>query len=398
MKHALRALVAVIVFGHYANAALLSVNTASRQASLGAYQTLYAPTTYVPTGWTSTGPSDPGTTSAAFQNAVITRVNYYRTMAGVPAITNNATFTLQAQAAAHLISANNRSSHSPTSDWLYYSADARTGAQRSNLYLGSSGIAAIDGYMRGPGSTNFSVGHRRWVLNPPAKQFGVGDVPATTGRSQANALYVVDVASNAPQPATRDGFVAWPPPGYVPYNVTFPRWHFSKQGVDFAAATVSLTLGGVPVPAAVIATGTENLLGYISFNVNNLSDFASFPKPTVDQPYQVTIRNARVNGVAQTFTYGVTLFDPVTFAGDYNFDGVVNAADYTTIRDGIGTRYTQADLETWRTTYGTRAASTALATAVSIPEPATGFLAPVGLLLAAFAVRPTRRPRPASRA
>ncbi len=393
MKHFLRALVVVIVVGHYANAALLSVNTSSRQDSLAAYYNLYAPTTYVPTGWTTTGLSDPGTTSAAFQNAVITRVNYYRTMAGVPAITHNATYTQRAQAAAHLISANNRSSHNPTSDWLYYTTTALQGAQRSNLYLGSSGIAAIDGYMRGPGSTNFSVGHRRWVLNPPAKQFGVGDVSATTGRAQANALYVVDVASNAPHPATRDGYVAWPPPGYVPYNVVFPRWHFSKQGVDFSAATVSLTLGGLTVPAAVIARGTENLMGYLSFNVNNLSDFATFPKPTADQRYRVTIQNARVNGVAQTFSYNVTLFDPVTIAGDYNFDGVVNAADYTTIRDGLGTRYTQADLATWRASYGDRASTTA----VAVPEPSGLGLA----LLAAAAAAPARRRTatgPASRA
>lgn len=366
-------------------AALLSVNTASRQASLAAYQTLYAPTTYVPTGWTSTGPSDPGTTSAAFQNAVITRVNYYRTMAGVPAITHNATYTQRAQAAAHLISANNRSSHNPTSDWLYFSTTAQQGAARSNLFLGLNGIAAIDSYMRDPGADNKTVGHRRWILNPPAKQFGVGDVSASGTRKQANALYVIDVPSNAAQPATRDGFVAWPPPGYVPYNVATTRWHFSKAGLDFAAATVSVTLGGVSFPASVIAHGSQNLLGYISFDVNNQREFT---RPTADQSYQVRIQNARYNGVSQSFTYTVKLFDPVTIAGDYNYDGLVNAADYTTIRDGLGVRYTQSDLLTWRTTYGTRAASTALA----IPEPAS-----LWLLLTAAVAAPARRPRPASR-
>ena len=40
--------------------------------------------------------------------------------------------------------------------------------------------------MTDPGAGNTFVGHRRWVLYPPTRTMGVGDIPA-----QSNALYVV---------------------------------------------------------------------------------------------------------------------------------------------------------------------------------------------------------------
>ncbi|MGL4512603.1 MAG: PEP-CTERM sorting domain-containing protein [Lacipirellulaceae bacterium] len=54
--------------------------------------------------------------------------------------------------------------------------------------------------------------------------------------------------------------------------------------------------------------------------------------------------------------------------GDFNQDGFVNAADYTTWRDGLGTTYTQADYNVWRNNYGANAGS-ASAAAQAVPEP-----------------------------
>jgi uncharacterized protein YkwD len=370
-------------------AGALSIDVTNRQAVVALYNNQYAPGASVSTGWTSNGGCDPGRTSAAFQNAVLDRINYYRVMAGLPTVALNATFTLQAQAAAHLISVNKQSNHYPPATWTCYSAAGAAGAARSNLLYRRGGMAAIDSYMRGDGPANKAVGHRRWILNPPAKQIGVGDVPAVGGNESANALYVVDIADTVAHPSTRDGSVSWPPPGYVPYNVVFPRWHYSQQGVDFSAASVLLTLGGVSVPTEVVATGLERLLGFISFRVHDMGDSAVFPRPTSDQRYSVTINNAKVGGVARTIRYNVTLIDPVSIPGDYNFDGLVNAADYTAIRDGLGARYTPSDLATWRANYGARSAVTGIAA----PEPAS-----LWTLLTTAAVAPARRARPASRA
>lgn len=346
------------------------IDTTNRQAVIAHYHNEYVPGNAAVVGYAAGGGCNPGTTSGAFQNAVLDRVNYFRSMAGVPAVALNSTYTRQAQAAAHLISVNNRTSHNPTSSWQCFSQDALTGAQRSNLFLHRDGMAAIDGYLRDDGPFNTDVAHRRWMLNPPALAIGVGDVTAASGRNAASALYVVDRASNAPHPATRDGAVAWPPEGYVPHTVVYPRWHFSQLGVDFTNATVAITRGGQAIPSPVVARGTENLLGFISWSFNNLADGATFLRPIADERYTVTIRGAAYAGSPRTFTYDVTIIDPAVIAGDANFDGVVDGADYSLLRDGQGTRYTRFDLDAWRANYGRRA--TAGSAAVAIPEPAGG--------------------------
>jgi hypothetical protein len=74
--------------------------------------------------------------------------------------------------------------------------------------------------------------------------------------------------------------------------------------------------------------------------------------------------------------------------GDYNADGLVNAADYAMWRDGLGTTFTQSDYDVWRANFGaTRAAGSILDTAV--PEPATyvGVIIALVAVLTAFARR-----------
>ncbi len=57
-------------------------------------------------------------------------------------------------------------------------------------------------------------------------------------------------------------------------------------------------------------------------------------------------------------------------AGDYNADGVVNAADYTVWRDGLGTTFSQADYGVWAANYG----ATLPVNANAVPEPSTALL------------------------
>ncbi|TWT90522.1 hypothetical protein Mal64_09130 [Pseudobythopirellula maris] len=60
---------------------------------------------------------------------------------------------------------------------------------------------------------------------------------------------------------------------------------------------------------------------------------------------------------------------PPLLAGDFNNDHVVDAADFTVWRDGLGDRYSQADYETWRANYGET-----YQPAATIPEPATALI------------------------
>jgi hypothetical protein len=67
--------------------------------------------------------------------------------------------------------------------------------------------------------------------------------------------------------------------------------------------------------------------------------------------------------------------------GDYNRDGIVDAADYTVWRDGLGTKYTQADYEVWRAHFGQTAGSgTSARTGTPVPEPATVLIILIGII------------------
>ena len=69
------------------------------------------------------------------------------------------------------------------------------------------------------GAGNAAVGHRRWILYPQTRNFGNGDVPVNGSNYAANALWVIDGNFGGPRPTTREPYVAWPAPGYFPYEL-----------------------------------------------------------------------------------------------------------------------------------------------------------------------------------
>ena len=93
----------------------------------------------------------------------------------------------------------------------------------SDIGLGHNGPDAISGYMWDYGSDNAQVPHRRWLLYPQTEVMGTGDVPAQGSYLAADATWVID--SNCERTSAFDGispFVAWPPPGFVPYAGSLP--------------------------------------------------------------------------------------------------------------------------------------------------------------------------------
>jgi autotransporter-associated beta strand protein len=100
-----------------------------------------------------------------------------------------------------------------------------------------------------------------------------------------------------------------------------------------------------------------------------------------------------VSGHALTLLYSanqVTLqvTDAVLVPGDFNSNGVVDAADYITWRNGLGTTHTPADYDVWRANFGRTASSGSRATALlpngvdaAVPEPATWVFAVAGFCL-----------------
>ncbi len=184
-------------------------------------------------GWTgNVEHCEAGTISAVTLDKTLQRVNYFRRLVGVEDhIRWDTSKNRKCQEAALMMKANNKLSHGPDTTWSCYTKDGALSAGRSNLSRGRLGSGAIPQYMADGGSHNSAVGHRRWIVYHRASTFGFGSTDVGT------ALWVIGdhgIPDSIPE------FTAYPPPGYVPKALNYPRWSFSKHGADFRAANVRM--------------------------------------------------------------------------------------------------------------------------------------------------------------
>ena len=293
----------------------LAVNTSDREAVRTFFNAVFYSGNGIAPNWTGDlANCDPGATSPAYQEAVLRRINFYRAMAGVPAdVTLNPEYSAKAAAAAAIVSANSLVTHSPTPALSCYTEAGREAAENSNLALGTAGIDSIEAYMMDAGN-NFRAGHRRWLLYPQTRQMGNADIDPPDGSTtrRANANWIFDSNFGGPRPTTRDGFVAWPPPGFVPHKLVYPRWSFSFPGAEFTQATVTVSTNGTALPIHIetpaVGYGEEAIVfvpGTISPDARRFHD-----KPTSDLAYTVNIANVIIGSTTTNFTYTVTIFDP----------------------------------------------------------------------------------------
>jgi S-layer homology domain/Cysteine-rich secretory protein family len=264
---------------------------------------------------------DVGTTSQAYRDSIIQRLNWYRRMAGLDVVTERPDYTSGAQQSSLMMSAEGGLSHDPSSEWACLTEDGATTAGKSNLALGISGIRAIDAYVRDPGGNNQAVGHRRTIFYPQLLEVGTGDVDAQDGRYAANTLRVFDDNLWGLRPEVREaqGFVAWPPSGYVPAETAWGRWSFSLSGADFSNATVSVqdSLGAVQVSvlARIQPEDPNSRLApepTLVWAVGGDTNSAVLPPPTNgDECYDITVGDVSIGGATQPdYTYRTCVIDP----------------------------------------------------------------------------------------
>jgi hypothetical protein len=323
-------------------------DTSSRETVRTTYLAAIAGTNDTPIGWTgSINGCVAGTTSQAYRDAVIARVNWFRSMAGVPGtVALDPALNSKAQQAALMMSANRTLSHFPPSYWSCYTIEGAEAAGKSNLCW-ISGISSDPGcvslYMVDHGASNTPVGHRRWILYPWTTTMGTGDVAQTgdgvapSGYPFTNALWVVPTTAGQPRPATRNEFVAWPPPGYVPYETVYPRWSFSLSGADFTNATVTMSRGGVPVlvvPEQLSQGYGENTLVWVADGMD-ANQRTNWPQPAQDTTLRVSISNVLVAGVPRNFVYDVIIFNPETAPSAVPVTVTTSPAGLQVIVDGV---------------------------------------------------------------
>jgi hypothetical protein len=296
----------------------LSINVQDREAVRNFYNGMIGLTENVPIEWTGNyDTGNAGDTSQAFKNATLLRLNWYRAMAGLPAnAAFNSEFNAPDQKAALMMSVAGKLSHTPESNWTFYSSAGYEGASHSNLSLGAYGPAAIDSYIWDAGANNAVVGHRRWIFYPQTTTFGTGDVPRGTYNGNSvwgsNALWTLGYDPSAKRPAVRDNFVAWPPSGYVPYQTVYGRWSFSLPQTDFSKATVEVSRNGAAIPVTIESTGSGAGESTIVWLLSGTTDATKWAKPLNDEIYNVKVTVPRGSLTPSIYEYTVKVFDPAT--------------------------------------------------------------------------------------
>jgi hypothetical protein len=280
------------------------IDTGNRGAVVQLFNDVYVPTTGVAANWTgSLSSCTAGVTSTAYKDATIRRVNYYRAMARLPGtVASDDALTPDYQKAA-LMTAANGGNHNPPPTSQCYSPEGAAVVTLNNLASGTAGAEAIARYIDDAG--NDSVGHRRWVLFPRQQTTATGSVMGT-GVTPSNVLKVIgDWGTRPPTPE----FVAWPPPGFVPYQIlpsASKLWSFSMPSADFSTATVVVTKGGVVVatsPVPLVAGFGDNTLVWRVAGI-------SYGAPAQDESYDVTVANVTIAASPRSFSYRVTVIDP----------------------------------------------------------------------------------------
>lgn len=229
----------------------------------------------------STATCDRGALTRAALDDALVRLNFFRWLAGLGPVVDDARGDEVAQACA-LVSAWNPAgpqAHFPQSSATCYSADGAQGAGSSNIAWGARDAAdAIDLWMIDFGNES-TFGHRRWLLNPPLNPVGLGHYRGGNNYGSASCLSVFGGSGSGPRPDV----TAFPPPGFSPTALT--QWHWTIHGnLPLSGAAVSVVRVGDAQPMPV---RLEVLNG--SYGQAAVALFRDGWNPVAGQTYRVTL-------------------------------------------------------------------------------------------------------------
>jgi len=234
------------------------------------YNENYLGSDIVDTGWTgNTSSCNAGTVPQSTHDKVIKRINYFRR--------------------------NDQTNHFPPDSWSCWTQDGYDGATKSNLVLSHS-TTAIKIFIEDPGPGNFDVGHRRWILHSTKTQFSYG----TTNKSMALGVIGVTEGNTQIPP-----YIAYPPNGFIPQELVFPRWSFSIPKADFSSADVTMSgpNGNISldVVSRTLAHVGDNTIVWEPRGINTNS--------TNDVSYTIAVSGV-TNAPESSYTYTATIIKP----------------------------------------------------------------------------------------
>jgi len=247
---------------------------------------------------------DPGDLLPPGRPNALKLVNLYRFLAGMPAVTEDPTRDMQAQACA-IIQAANPLSHTVATTTNCYTMVGATASNQSSICSGQA-VGCIDLYMNDANGGGPGFGHRQWIFANSLGPVGFGSVG--TGRGMTGSCFQqVNGTGKANIP-----FVAWPPPGPVPL-AAITTTNVDKAGWSIQSDTINTNSA-----SATVTDGTTNLAVTVA---NSLPSFGAryamsiLPMGWTEQAghnYTVT-----VSGTTTPITYTIQVQDcaGVTTAG-----------------------------------------------------------------------------------
>jgi uncharacterized protein YkwD len=279
------------------------------------YNEVYLGTKAISLSWNgTTAGCNPGDITAKVRENVIKRVNYYRRLVGLPDnVTLNTSQNQKCQEAALYMIANHTITHYPSQGGKCYTAGAKDAAGHGNLAISygseelkaNHSVNAVSGYIEDPGSNNLAVGHRAWILYPQLSAMGTGS--CFNGNDQNWAANCLMWGNNLNGSAQSIDYVAYPPNGYIPSALVFPRWSFQIYGADFTAASVTMTdKDGKNIPVSIIHK--EAQMGAPDARIAWEPQGYNFPAGiTSDTEFNVTVSGVK-NAKNTSYSYTVKVF------------------------------------------------------------------------------------------
>ena len=202
-----------------------------------------------PSPWKA-GPSrcDPGSMSRAGLDDTLRRIDLFRWLGGLYPVVDDAGWNARDQQCAVMLAANGSLNHMPPMGWQCWTQDAYAAASTSNLAAGVGNAAdSIDLYMADSGVP--SLGHRRWVMNPPLNRVGIGYASGFSclhvfdGGNQPSPLRWQAVPNPGPVPLPLAQYAAWSIHGLFASMQTTVQVRRVDDGADLPVKLQQLPLG-----------------------------------------------------------------------------------------------------------------------------------------------------------
>ena len=184
---------------------------------------------------------DPGTLKPGGITDTLVRINMFRWLEGLGPVSDDPQYDSDAQACANLEAwwdfTSPLSPHMPPATTKCYTTAGGATAGESNVSWGAGGPSqTIDQYMEDDGNET-TLGHRRWVVNPPLNPVGIGYWAKGGKYGDGSCLRVFSSKGTGPSP----NWNAVPPAGFAPIQMAqYKQWSFEGKLAGIAKATATV--------------------------------------------------------------------------------------------------------------------------------------------------------------